>query len=105
MKPLRNPIVVGILVLAAAALVFRNALTPLWQRLRSPRTQAVAPVSAPLTNTTADQVFAITNAASVVTNAPERTEAWNRIEVVKDWTRAPRRDPFLFIPLAQPYLT
>ena len=41
MKPLRNPIVVGILVLAAAALVFRNALTPLWQRLRSSPQQQI----------------------------------------------------------------
>lgn len=99
MKPLQNPIVVVILVLAAAALIFRNALGPLWGRWRAPKPQTAAPASAPVPPI--NQLFALTNAASIGTNAPARVEALNKLEVVKDWTRAPKRDPFLFVPLPQ----
>jgi hypothetical protein len=99
MKPLRNPIVVAILALAAVALIFRNALGPLWERWRAPKAQIAAPAAPPVVPT--NQLFAVTNAASVTTNAPPRVEAWNKLELVKDWTRAPKRDPFLFVPLPQ----
>src|SRR5437762_14268774 len=102
MKLLRNPFVVGVLVVAALALVFRNALTPLWQRLRAPKMQTAAPAPAPMTPTTSP-VFVITNAASLGTNAPERIEALNKLDFVKDWTRTPKRDPFLFVPLPRGY--
>jgi hypothetical protein len=100
MKPLQNPIVVGVLVVAALALIFRNSFGPLRERFRTKQTQAVS------TSPPAFVVESQTNAASAAseTNAPEREVGWRRLETNHvNFLALPKRDPFQFVPLPDSY--
>lgn len=92
MKFLRNPIAVGVLVVIALALVFRNALVPLWQRSKSTVSTWVQPSAnnspAPATAT----------AAPVVAKPGSSKAATINMSLVSTasvaWIESPRRDPF-----------
>jgi hypothetical protein len=100
MKLLQNPIVVGLLVVVALALVFRSSFAPLRERFRARKTQTV-PVSPP---PFVVENPPVTTNTSLATNPPQReVVAWKRVEVQPEFTKMPRRDPFQYIPLPDSY--
>jgi hypothetical protein len=96
MKPLQNPIVVVVLVVAALALIFWNSFGPLRERFRAKKPQPVAP-SAPAP-------FVFENPTAPETNAPEQLVAWKKLGTNEpSFLTTPKRDPFQFVPLPDSY--
>ena len=111
MKLLRNPMVVGLLAVAALALVFKNVVWPILRRApqqaRPPAAAAAAPltpVTAPLrateqARTLVQQLFEKASAADAAlslappTFATKIDSALLRMSSAR-WAEAPRRDPF-----------
>jgi len=98
MKILRNPYVVGILVLVATVAVSWNFLRPLWRRLM-PATQpqkvsisAPAPSPTPVITESKPTVPPPSNAPKVV---PDGSIDSQQIQMnLSQWIGSPRRDPF-----------
>jgi hypothetical protein len=104
MKPMNNPVVVGALVVIALIVVFRNALAPMWNKVRSYKRQPIAaaapaspsapatpvrtaaPVEKPLLTEKPPTLNSVSGA--VMDLAVLRTNAVH-------WMDAPRRDPFI----------
>jgi len=100
MKPLQNPIVVGVLVLLALVFIFRSAFRPLQERFFARRSLPVvaSPPSFVVDNQTTNAVSAASG-----TNVAEREISWKKVEGQAPWTNAPKRDPFQYIPLPASY--
>jgi hypothetical protein len=97
MKPLQNPIVVGVLVLVALAFVFRSSFAPLRDRFTARKTTLA---------TNPPPAFAVETATPVVaeTNAPEHEAVWKRLgDKHREFLTTPKRDPFQFVPLPDSY--
>lgn len=103
MKLLQNPVVVGSLAVVALALVFRNALAPIWQRAAHRPTATRAEQPAPVESTA--NVLPTTPATPevVVPNRPrlDRIQPEASIDLAQVGWKAngtPRRDPFQINP-------
>ena len=94
MKLFRNPYVVGVLAVGAALLVLRNAIGPMWQRLR-PARQPVK-TEEPAAAQPAEKLEGTATAPAQATKAPAvKPEAKIDLgEVGWKVNASPRRDPF-----------
>src|SRR5215207_4674570 len=102
MKPLQNPIVVGVLVLVALAFVFRSSFGPLRERFTARKTAPATNPPPAFAIETPTPVVAETNAPE--TNAPEHEAVWKRLgDKQREFLTTPKRDPFQFVPLPDSY--
>ena len=100
MKIFQNPYVVGGLAIVAVALIFRNAIGPLWSRI-APRGGAIQIVAQPQVPSSVSTAPA--NAPVAESPAPKapRLEPEKNIDLTQagwKWHSSPHRDPFQITP-------
>jgi len=99
MKPFQNPYVVGGLAVVALALVFRNAIAPVWGRLahRATPAQTVAQLPVPAANPAISAPTAEVPAPKAVVHLQLETNI-DLSQVGWKSNSAPHRDPFQITP-------
>src|SRR5262245_60411711 len=94
MKLLQNKFVVAFLALVAGIVVFRNAVGPLWQRMRPPRPVATPQAPAPARpSAKADSTTPRSTAPQQAARTPLGTNV-DLSQIGWKFNGTPRRDPF-----------